>query len=466
MFPDSVSEYTKQYPYKYKICTKENGEKYITLRVDPGYYTYASGNATLTDSYSITDITSKHLPLLAYNGTTVTKFNKTFYNNTNIQTVNLEPLEDYDTSSITDMYGLFYLCENITTAHINLDTSNVINFAVFFHTNTQLTSCTFGENFSTKNGQNFSTFFRNCTSLTSIDFSSFDTRNATNMGQLVNNCTNLKNITFGSNFITSNVTDMTYMFSQCTSLRELDLRNFDTSKVKNISFMFDKCTSLRELDLSNFDTSNVSNMEYMFYNCTSLRELDLRTFTAPNCTNFNNVFYNTALTNLIVPSSQDTNITTKLPDKDTAFDRVVDSPETGLVTYTRKGAQSSQTVTHATNVTGEVGTFCETNGGIYDGYENIGETDCICQVVQSTTLNSKIVGIIVDKNKFASHGDCLVKVVAGTYKLGDILVPDISGYARLATETELLYMVMHAIPRPKITSFNTGMEDTVACFII
>ena len=126
----------------------------------------------------------------------------------------------------------------------------------------------------------------------------------------------------------------------------------------------------------------------------------------------------------------------------------------------------SQTITHHTNVQGEVGTFCETNGGIYDGYENIAETDCICQVVQSNTLNSKIVGIITSDTEFASHGDVLMKVVPGTYKLGDILCPDITGRARVATETELQYMMLHAIPRPKITSIATGIDNTVACFII
>ena len=59
-----------------------------------------------------------------------------------------------------------------------------------------------------------------------------------------------------------------------------------------------------------------------------------------------------------------------------------------------------------------------------------------------------------------------MKVVAGTYKLGDILAPDISGYARVATETELQYMMLHAIPRPKITSISTGIQNQVACFII
>ena len=126
------------------------------------------------------------------------------------------------------------------------------------------------------------------------------------------------------------------------------------------------------------------------------------------------------------------------------------------------------TITHETDEITEpfeIGTFCETNGGIYTGYEKIDTTDCICQVQQSNTLNPKIVGVITASNQFASHGDVLIKIVPGTYHLGDILCPDITGKARKATETELQYMMLHAIPRAKITSLDTKIDGTVAAFL-
>ena len=127
----------------------------------------------------------------------------------------------------------------------------------------------------------------------------------------------------------------------------------------------------------------------------------------------------------------------------------------------------SQTITHKTNVTGEIGTFCESTGEIYSGYEKIKDTDCICSVKQTDSLNKKVVGIICSEDKFASHGDCLVKVVEDTYEIGDILCPDENGYGRKATDEELMFMMLHAIPRPKITSLNVeGYEGTVACFIV
>ena len=100
---------------------------------------------------------------------------------------------------------------------------------------------------------------------------------------------------------------------------------------------------------------------------------------------------------------------------------------------------TSQTITHQTNVLGEIGDpqsgstgkvpllgcFCESNGKIYNGYEKITNTDCICQVQVAKSLNKKIVGIITSENQFASHGDVLVKVKDNTeLRVGDILCPD------------------------------------------
>ncbi len=125
----------------------------------------------------------------------------------------------------------------------------------------------------------------------------------------------------------------------------------------------------------------------------------------------------------------------------------------------------SQTITHHTNVSGEIGTFCEATGEIYDGYDTIDNTDCICKVRTASVLSNKIVGIITRDNEFASHGDVLVKVVPGSYNIGDILAPAENGYGRKATNEELQFMMLNSLPMVKITSINTGIANTVATFI-
>jgi hypothetical protein len=129
------------------------------------------------------------------------------------------------------------------------------------------------------------------------------------------------------------------------------------------------------------------------------------------------------------------------------------------------------TVTHVTDIKGfsenQIGSFCEANGSIYSGYKKITATDCICQVVQSNEMNKKIVGIIVANNKFASHGDALVGVGEDISEMtvGDLLVPDTDGNARVALENEKQFISFEAIPRVKVTSVTTGIKGMVACFI-
>ena len=82
-----------------------------------------------------------------------------FYESTMITVGDLITFED--TSSVTDMYSMFYNCSSLTTVPL-FDTSSVTNM---------------------------SSMFQNCSSLTTVP--SFDTRSVTNMTNMFNNCKNL-----------------------------------------------------------------------------------------------------------------------------------------------------------------------------------------------------------------------------------------------------------------------------------
>jgi hypothetical protein len=145
-------------------------------------------------------------------------------------------------------------------------------------------------------------------------------------------------------------------------------------------------------------------------------------------------------------------------------------------TLTLNGTQigGSNTITHKTNIINynenQIGTFCETTGEVADvyGIDYIPTldraTDAIVRVKQSTTLNSKIIGIITKNDTFMSHGDVLCRVVLDTYSLGDILTADESGLMRKANEQDKLFMLMNSILMPKITALFLD-KDYCACFI-
>ena len=138
-----------------------------------------------------------------------------------------------DTSSVTDMWGMFDSCTSLTTIPL-LDTSSV----------TRMNS-----------------MFTDCTSLTTIPL--LDTSSVTRMNSMFLRCTSLTTIPL---LDTSSVTDMSSMFNGCTSLTTIPL--LDTSSVTTMSSMFRYCTLLTTIPL--LDTSSVTSMSSMFLSCPSL----------------------------------------------------------------------------------------------------------------------------------------------------------------------------------------------------
>jgi len=129
-----------------------------------------------------------------------------------------------------------------------------------------------------------------CSKLENLDLSSFNTSKVTDMSYMFYLDKSLINIDLRS-FDTSNVTSMSYMFLGCSKLTSLDVNNFNTSNVTSMNSIFRGCSSLTSLDLSKFDTSNVTSMSYMFYNCSGLTSLDLSTFNTSNVIDMGYMFH-------------------------------------------------------------------------------------------------------------------------------------------------------------------------------
>ena len=175
----------------------------------------------------------------------------------------IENIQNLDTSQVRDTYGMFSLCNKLTTLDLR--------------------------SFDTRRVMDMNCMFYGCEKLTNLDVTSFKTNNVRDMTNTFYNCKTLTSLNV-SNFNTSNVTNMSYMFQNCSNLISLDLSNFNTRNVTNMSHMFQNCSNLTSLNLNNFETSNVTDMNNMFRNCKKLTSIDLSCFDIRNVTNMREMF--------------------------------------------------------------------------------------------------------------------------------------------------------------------------------
>lgn len=180
-------------------------------------------------------------------------------------------LDKVDFSEVTDMSSMFYGCNALTSAGLNLSS------------------------FNTSKVTRMSNMFRGCKTLTGINLSSFNTSNVTQMNNMFRDCNALTSDGLDlSNFNTSKVTTMLGMFIGCNTLTSLNLSAFDTHEVTDMSYMFYGCSGLTSSGfiLSSFNTSKVTTMEAMFYNCQKLTDLNLSHFITSNVTSTYTMFRN------------------------------------------------------------------------------------------------------------------------------------------------------------------------------
>ena len=132
-----------------------------------------------------------------------------------------------DTSSVTNMYRMFYFCYSLTTIP-QLDTSNVTNMSEMFYSCTALTAI---PQLDTSNVTDMSKMFNSCTALTTIP--QLDTSNVTNMQQMFSGCSLLTAI---PQLDTSNVTNMANIFINCTKLTFILIKNIGKSTLATFDF--------------------------------------------------------------------------------------------------------------------------------------------------------------------------------------------------------------------------------------
>lgn len=196
----------------------------------------------------------------------------------------------FNTENVENMSGMFFYCSKLTELNLsNFDTKNVTNMSWMFTGCSSLACILDFSKFNTANVTNMNNMFTGCSLLTQLNLASFDTQQVTNMENMFEGCNKLSNLVISS-FNTGEVTNMKGMFSRCYALTSLNLSNFDTHKVENMNAMFNNCSSLLSINLSSFNTENVTDMSYMFSQCPSLTELNISNFNSANVENIARMF--------------------------------------------------------------------------------------------------------------------------------------------------------------------------------
>lgn len=229
----------------------------------------------------------------------------------------------WDSSNVTDMYGLFFEDRSLADALAlrKWDTSNVVNMRYMFYRASSLMFV----NVSDWNTSNVKSM--DCMFAVGDDWAgNGQLREIFGLENLdVSNVISMTCMFYGAGHITyydiggwdvSNVTSMNHMFCDNRELKSLDLSRWDVSNVRTMFDMFDDNESLTTigdvshwntsnlvdaggwlngahsfigddtgtLDLSGWDTSNIKSFGEMFY-YTEIRTLDLTGWTFDSVTN-------------------------------------------------------------------------------------------------------------------------------------------------------------------------------------
>ena len=144
--------------------------------------------------------------------------------------------------------------------------------ANWFNEMTNLQSITGMEYLNTSSMTDMNGMFYQCSGLTTLDVSYFDTANSTDMGGMFYGCSNVGSLDL-SHFNTKNVTNMWGMFRDCSSLTTLDLGSFNVTRVTTMSYMFNGCSNLTTIYVGGgwYSTGNtLQECDYIFNGCTHL----------------------------------------------------------------------------------------------------------------------------------------------------------------------------------------------------
>ena len=184
----------------------------------------------------------------------------------------------YPKSTAYWFYGVGYNATTFIADLYKLHTENVTNMSsMFVYSGRSATTWELNgiENFDTSKVTNMSSLFSsaNCENCTELDLSNWDTSNVTNMSSMFSNfsCSSTTFTIKGlEDFDVSKVEKMDYMFSGFMEFKgnfDINLSRWNTSSLKSMKSMFDGAGQYGNriyLDVSNWDISKVTSLHYVF----------------------------------------------------------------------------------------------------------------------------------------------------------------------------------------------------------
>lgn len=132
--------------------------------------------------------------------------------------------------------------------------------------NTKIKTITFPSNIDTSKVTNMDGMFYGCNMLTTLDLTGFNTANVTSMQAMFKNCTRLNEIKLDpTKFTDDSLTNVFRMFDNCYALEQIDFRGFKGEELVNAQSWFANCKKIEYIDLSNFNGgSKINNLNYTF----------------------------------------------------------------------------------------------------------------------------------------------------------------------------------------------------------
>ena len=199
----------------------------------------------------------KELDVSNWNTSKVTSMYQMFEGCSSLEVLDVA---NWDVSSVGSIRDMFYECSSLKELDLSKwDTGGLYSDGLgsMFYCCSDLTSVKFGPNWDVSMIENMYGVFGFCNSLTSLDLTYWNTSSCTRTSDMFADCTNLSSITFGPNWSMTNVEMMDRMFSGCSSLTSLDVSGWDTSSAWLMQDTFYECSKL-VADCSKWNVTNVT----------------------------------------------------------------------------------------------------------------------------------------------------------------------------------------------------------------